>query len=369
MPQTPSSASTALPPAVVVLDEHSRNEADPGPRLHQTSPLGVASLESAVNSCIDYCLERGVESPVEILRCAQRFLLVGRPLDVTDPSEPLEGDTNFILVNREDIFQSAKEEFEVVENPRLTLEVPFYGEGAVDAGGPRREFFQLCLQQIKRDFFDHGLKEHLSADYVFAGIIMALSVLQNGNIPRFLSEEYLQELFGSGEPSHECIGKLRSGFQKVGIYQIGNALPTFLHLFRASHPSMLSRRKLISLLAPKFSEEGSNARRDENVAYQAFLRYCQQAGSGLRESVTLNHILQFVTGTDEEPCMGFNISPSIQFITATDSRVWCFLPIANTCSNILHLPRCFSGQASLPNDKELFEIYDCAFSSGFFGKK
>ena len=73
---------------------------------------------------------------MEILRCAQRFLLCGRPLDVTDPSAPLDGETNFILVKRQNVFQSAKEEFQSVSvdtNPGVTLEVgKVYGEGAVD---------------------------------------------------------------------------------------------------------------------------------------------------------------------------------------------------------------------------------------------
>ena len=92
--------------------------------------------------------------------------------DVTDPSAPLDGETNFILVNRQNVFQSAKEEFQSVSevtNPRVTLEVSFYEEGAVDAGDPRKEFFRLCLQEIKKDYFESGLKEHLSDDYVFAG--------------------------------------------------------------------------------------------------------------------------------------------------------------------------------------------------------
>ena len=70
---------------------------------------------------------------------------------------------------------------------------------------------------------------------------MALSVRQNGKIPKFLSKEYLEELFGSEKHSHECTDKLRSGFQNVGIYQIVNAIPTFLHIFFASHPSMVLR--------------------------------------------------------------------------------------------------------------------------------
>jgi len=101
------------------------------------------------------------------------------PFGCHRPLSSIRRGTNFILVNRQDVFQSAKEEFEVEENPRLTLEVCFYGEGTVDAGGLRREFFRLCLQQIKNDYFDNGLKEHLSDDYYFAGIVMALNVLQN----------------------------------------------------------------------------------------------------------------------------------------------------------------------------------------------
>ena len=372
--------TTHTPPSNIAMEVHqtaahtppSRSSVEGNLAAARTPMSSIISLESelneAVNLCIDYCFEKSIEDPVEILRCAQRFLLGGRPLDVTDPSQPLEGETNAILINRQNVFQSAKEEFELAVNPRLTLEVSFYGEEAIDAGGPRREFFRLCLQQIKDVYFDNGLKEHLSEDYEFVGIVMALSVLQNGNIPRFLSEEHLQELFGSGVPS-ECLEKLRSGFHKVGIYQIGNALPTFLHLFRPSAAALLSRRKLVSLLTPHFSEEGSNARRDENSTYQVFLKYCQEAASGRRESITLNHILQFVTGTDEEPPLGFNISPKIEFTTAQSDHVWAFLPMANTCCSTLHLPRSVSHhQIHLPNEKELFEIYDCAFSSAFFGK-
>ena len=74
---------------------------------------------------------------------------IGRPLDVTDPSQALEGETNFILGNRQDVFQSAKEEFEVVKNPRLTLEECFYGEGAVDASGPKKRILQIVSSTDK----------------------------------------------------------------------------------------------------------------------------------------------------------------------------------------------------------------------------
>ena len=101
-----------------------------------------SELQRTVYSCIDYCLKESIGNPVEILKCAQRFLLCVRPLDVTDPSAPLDGETNFILVKRQNVFQSAKEEFQSVSvdtNPGVTLEMgkmlvgKVYGEGAVDA--------------------------------------------------------------------------------------------------------------------------------------------------------------------------------------------------------------------------------------------
>ena len=182
----------------------------------------------------------------------------------------------------------------------------YIGEAAVDVSGPRKEFLCLCRQDSEKDYFDCSLKEQLSNDHVFLGTVMALSSLQNGDITKFLSEDHLQEVLGSGQPS-ECLGKLRNGFNKVGIYQIANALPTFLHQFHPSPASVLSRWKLPYLFKLQFSEVRSNARTDENSTYQAFLRYVQEAASGPRESVTLSHILQFASGTDKKPPLGFSV--------------------------------------------------------------
>lgn len=150
--QSPSSDDTMLVPQ----GDEFPVQSDSSEGHEAASYLLKSELQKAVHSCIDYCLERSIEDPVEILRCAQCFLLCGQPLDVTDPSVPLDGETNLILVNRQNVFQSAKEEFQSVSevtDPRVTLEVSFYGEGAVDVGGPRKEFFRLCLQEIKKDYF------------------------------------------------------------------------------------------------------------------------------------------------------------------------------------------------------------------------
>ena len=46
-----------------------------------------------------------------------------RPLDVQDTTVSLEGEINFILINREDFLRSAMEELQFLKDPRLTLAV------------------------------------------------------------------------------------------------------------------------------------------------------------------------------------------------------------------------------------------------------
>ena len=160
---------------------------------------------------------------------------------------------------------------------------------------------------------------------------MALSILQNGSVPRFIPEEILQETF-LGDPQNPCIAELCKGFMKLGLYDIVRALPLFLHLLRPSEANQLSRRQLMLLLQPSFSAEGSNAHKYENEVFVSFSKYVREAASGRRGAITLGNILQFVTGLDEEPPLGFELQPSIQFVSAAEELKWSFVPTANTCS-------------------------------------
>lgn len=54
------------------------------------------------------------------------------------------------------------------------------GEKARDLGGPRKEWIRLMNLAIKEKYFDHGLREHLSDDYFYVGIMMGIALLQNG---------------------------------------------------------------------------------------------------------------------------------------------------------------------------------------------
>ena len=83
---------------------------------------------------------------------------------------------------------------------------------------------------------------------------------------------------------------------------------------------------------------------------------------GRRGDVTLAHILQFATSTDEEPLLGFMVPPSIRFQEFTQS----FLPTANTCINAMTLPHA-SIAIQLPSEQKLWETYDEAFLNAYFG--
>ena len=169
----------------------------------------------------------------------------------------------------------------------------------------------LVLIEIKEKLFDSGLMEDFAEYYYTSGIIMGLSVLQNGKIPT-LSEEQLQELIDDSSEHSPCILNLRNALRKVGVLQLIAKLPLCLYLFRPSDSSTLSVRNLVRLLEPKFAEEGSNTKKYQKEVYTAFYRYMREVAAGRRvnecTTVTLNHILQFVCGADEEPALAFFIS-------------------------------------------------------------
>ena len=86
---------------------------------------------------------------------------------------------------------------------------------------------------------------------------------------------------------------------------------------------------------------------------------------GRRGAVSLGHILKFITGTDEEPVLGFALHPSITFVEAeSESKM---IPTASTYINQLRLPRPSVGLKLLEESK-LFSLYDYAFTNDYFGQ-
>lgn len=77
--------------------------------------------------------------------------------------------------------------------------VTFKGEPAMDAGGPRREYFTLLLKHISMDtsFFEgsperllptHNPTALINKEYYCIGKILSASVLQGGPAPQFFAE-------------------------------------------------------------------------------------------------------------------------------------------------------------------------------------
>eukprot|EP00794_Sanderia_malayensis_P006638 gene6638-7386_t len=295
----------------------------------------------------------GVTDPIEMLKYVESKVVKGQELNVSDLQVSLEGDVNYITIDRDNILTTTFDELKEVHDFRLMFQVQFYGEEAADSGGPRREWICLCNQKIKEKYFDAGLKDFLSDDYYLVWQMAAIAFTQ-GEIPRYFPEIVLQEVFLAENPSSECIAQLRNGLDVIGIRQFGNS---------------------------PILEDGSNKAMQEKSVYSKFVKYVREAPSG-RRIVSLGDILEFVTGSSAEPALGFELKPCIQFTGAiitdankeqTDAHaekrkyVADFLPQVHTCSYTLTLPTP-NMFIQLAEEESLFNLYDFAFKNTYFGR-
>ncbi|XP_013872767.1 G2/M phase-specific E3 ubiquitin-protein ligase [Austrofundulus limnaeus] len=103
-------------------------------------------------------------------------------------------------------------------------------EGAVDTGGPKREFFALVLDYLHDSglfvgpegskFLTYSSSAMEKDDFFYAGMIIAMSLVHGGPAPRFLSRTLFQALIESPEMTTVTTDevpdlKLRENLQKV----------------------------------------------------------------------------------------------------------------------------------------------------------
>ena len=123
------------------------------------------SLPSKTDQLITEIHKQGMSDPVKILHFLQKELLQGllqgRDLDVTTESELMEGETNYICIDRHDIVKTTFTELASIENFHITFEVDFMGEKARDLRGPRKEWIRLMNLAIKEKYFDHGVESQI----------------------------------------------------------------------------------------------------------------------------------------------------------------------------------------------------------------
>ena len=108
-----------------------------------SSSLGTGTLlkddelQHEVNEglCIDiaksvakYCKDRNIMDPVEILIKLQQEMVIGRELELTDPTQTVEGSVSYLTVDRYNMLQTGLDEISVIEDLRKTIDVQFYLE-------------------------------------------------------------------------------------------------------------------------------------------------------------------------------------------------------------------------------------------------
>jgi hypothetical protein len=338
-----------------------------------------------IQSVIDIAKALNLPDPEEILRFLQQDINEGRVLDMSTCEEMSEGTTNFITVNRAAVLQSTFSELEFVDNYRVTFQVDFMGEESVDHGAPRKEWIRLAHQAIKKNYFDQGLRIFLAKDYYFVGVMIAIAILQNGELPTYVEEEILQAILSSNKNHNPCVHEIQRGLEKLGVLSALQQLPILGHLSRPVAQCKLTVPILLHLLKTNLSEEGSNTAMYEKEVYQLFVRYVREVASGRRscgeKTLELGNLLEFVTGASNQPVLGFVMPPSIEFCipnemttqASTDQDrsasvvVGSFTPTAHTCWKFLYLRRP-TQQLPLPTQERLFSIYDMVFSQDYFGK-
>ncbi|TKS65833.1 G2/M phase-specific E3 ubiquitin-protein ligase [Collichthys lucidus] len=262
-------------------------------------------------------------------------------------------------------------------SPEKKVDVKFtddcgISEGAVDNGGPTREFFRLCLLEIKDKIgiFEgppdakvltcnskgpDNVKvktEHITDEETRSQV---QSILQAEN------ESHLQDAVAQASTLISLAGhnvritlqnkaetaldlthwyvlqrtrapfeRFRDGLMSLGVLDAIQRYPQQMKCLFLKAEKSLTAADVENLFRIIHSERGSNAFQEECRTLAFWQDYLQDAEC--ENGVSLQDILVFLTGCDSVPALGFSPKPSLEFIT--HSR----FPQANTCANILRIP-------------------------------
>ena len=107
-------------------NEEIHSNESPPVREDQQNSVREINIYDEINNIIQYCKEQAFHNPVEILKYLQENLVQGRHLEIADASQCIDGETNFIMVDRSNLLNTATEEIQHLQNKFLTSEVQFY---------------------------------------------------------------------------------------------------------------------------------------------------------------------------------------------------------------------------------------------------
>ncbi|XP_076149223.1 G2/M phase-specific E3 ubiquitin-protein ligase-like [Alosa pseudoharengus] len=127
--------------------------------------------------------------------------------------------------------------------------------------------------------------------------------------------------------------RFREGLRTLGVLQKLQMNPESFSGVLCHSKSDLTSEVMDRLFSVKLSTPGSNRMATESNVVAFWRDFLQDAEEESGESPTLHDILQFATGSNEVPPIGFSPQPSIEFLHEGGKY-----PIANTCVNFLRLP-------------------------------
>ena len=161
-----------------------------------------------------------------------------------------------------------------------------------------------------------------------------------------VEDEVLQLIISSRNSSDPCIYQMQRGLEVLGMLSALTEFPMLHYLLRPTAQHKLNVAKLLHILKPEFSPEGSNSLVKEKETYQAFVRYTRDVAASRRVcgnfTLNLGHILQFTTGASEEPVLGFIHPPSLHFILPCASALRGVIPQKLVFSLCTHMQQ-YSG--------------------------
>ena len=227
--------------------------------VFSTSKSQPPSSSFDIQSVIKGAKDQGLTDPVEVLKFLQKEIVTGRALEVTSCEETIEGETDYITVDRANILETTISELEYITNYRPTFQVDLMGEECVDQGGPRKEWIRLMNQAIKEKYFDHGLRPLLAQDYYFVGVMMAVAMLQNGQLPVFVEESTLQQIVSLGECFDLCVRQIRHGLEELGMLSALQELPMLVHLQNVPLKTTQFRMERPHLYPPEADKHGGRS--------------------------------------------------------------------------------------------------------------
>ena len=101
-------------------------------RKSEAVSLVKMDIDSRIDDIVEGCKSSGYsQNQVQILKYLQQKLITGRPLEILDPTSCEKGNTNLVMVDRENILKAGLEEILALKDKFTTLEMQNYGEVSV----------------------------------------------------------------------------------------------------------------------------------------------------------------------------------------------------------------------------------------------